>query len=115
MEDAWVVSHTSTLIFMLEDLATGAISALYPNNGAVSKYHHIYLAIVLILSYGKERLQLIDRNARGRCFTVMHKNDMAISYLSEDKFLAYYEFDMWIAKHNGACVYECYGEKLGLP
>jgi hypothetical protein len=50
MEDAWVVSHTSTLIFMLEDLATGAISALYPNNGAVSKYHHIYLAIVLILS-----------------------------------------------------------------
>lgn len=46
---------------------------------------------------------------------MVYKNSTAVSYVSEDKFLAYYEFDMWIAKHNGACVYECYGEKLGLP
>jgi hypothetical protein len=60
-------------------------------------------------------LQLIDPFARERCFTVVYKNSTVVSYVSEDKFLAYYEFDMWIAKHNGACVYECYGEKLGLP
>jgi hypothetical protein len=36
MEDAWTRSQSSTLIYLLEDVATGEISALLPNNRAVS-------------------------------------------------------------------------------
>jgi hypothetical protein len=35
MEDTWVVSNPSTPIYLLEDLASGAISALFPNSRAV--------------------------------------------------------------------------------
>lgn len=36
MEDAWTVSHASTAIYLLEDVASGAISAIFPKDRAVS-------------------------------------------------------------------------------
>lgn len=59
-------------------------------------------------------MQLIDANAREQCFSVSHRNSMAAPYTVDEKFLAYHEFDKWEALHNGACVYECYAEVLGI-
>lgn len=60
-------------------------------------------------------MQLIDADARSRCYSVSHINNTAAPFTVEEKFLAYFEFEKWTARHNGACVYECYGKVLCLP
>lgn len=50
MEDTWTTSQSSTAIYLLEDVATGEISALFPNNRAVSLNNEIlfyYFDIVI--------------------------------------------------------------------
>lgn len=60
-------------------------------------------------------LQLIDLDARDECMTLDYFDVQTMKLGENDfSFLPYECCDMFIAKHSGACVYECYAERLGL-
>ena len=64
----------------------------------------------------RERLSLIDDVARDTCMAVDYEPNIdELPFVSDCKFLSYEDINIWDAQHNGACVYECYGECLGIP
>ena len=46
-------------------------------------------------------------------FDFLDNHTMKLGEITTD-FLPFELCDMFIARHNGACVYECYAERLGL-
>jgi hypothetical protein len=60
-------------------------------------------------------MKLIDALSRKDCMTLEYGNDDDFcAYREEVRFWKFGEYDFFVPKHNGACVYECYAEATGL-